>query len=82
MKKKQGSAAMWDVIIRIGGAAGTDLTIEKCPWIRTLTLNAKSDRCMASSMMFHVKPLASIYMENTWLWVAGKLVHCRKELAF
>jgi hypothetical protein len=71
-EEAQGSAAMWDVLVRIGGAAGTDLTMEKCPWTRAFAKNAKSDSCMASSLMLHVKPLASIYLENAWFWVAGK----------
>jgi hypothetical protein len=48
---------------------GTDLTLDKCPWTRTFEAGPNS--CMASSIMLHVKPKASIYMENVWLWVAG-----------
>jgi hypothetical protein len=65
---QQGSAAMWDVIIRVGGAKGTDLTVEKCLWTREFQ---KNDHCMAGSMMLHVTSDASIYMENMWFWVAG-----------
>lgn len=28
---------------------------------------------MASSMMLHVTREASIYLENSWFWVAGEL---------
>jgi hypothetical protein len=62
----KGSAAMWDVIVRVGGAAGTDLTVENCLWSRRFQRD-----CMSSSMMLHVTPKASIYMENMWFWVAG-----------
>ena len=66
---KQGSAAMWDVIVRVGGAKGTDLTLEQCPWTRIL--EKVPDKCTASTLMLHVKSYASIYMENAWFWIAG-----------
>jgi hypothetical protein len=67
---QQGSAAMWDNVFRVGGAKGTDLLLDKCVWTRRFEQN---DYCMASSLMLHVTSKSSIYMENMWLWVAGKI---------
>jgi hypothetical protein len=74
----QGSAAMWDVVFRVGGAKGSDLTVQECPWIRSFPRDRQNpgsatDKCMASSLMLHVTQKSSIYMENMWFWVAGKL---------
>lgn len=78
-EKETGSAAMWEVAVRIGGAQGTDLQTKQCHkdismdkkyhprvWKRT-----NQRRCFAGLIMLHVTKLASIYMENMWLWVAG-----------
>jgi hypothetical protein len=75
---QQGSAAIWDVIFRVGGAVGTELTMKECHWTRKFTplAGGKSsrlpDKCMAATLMLHVTEKSSIYMENSWLWVAGK----------
>ncbi|EER40925.1 exo-beta-1,3-glucanase [Histoplasma capsulatum H143] len=60
----QGSAAMWDSHIRVGGAAGTDLDIETCPKFEF------SDACICASLLFHITPQASGYFENVWIWLA------------
>ncbi|KAK6356098.1 hypothetical protein TWF718_000473 [Orbilia javanica] len=62
----QGSAAMWDSHFRIGGAAGTDLQATNCP---KLTGFVNPD-CIAASLMLHITPQASAYLENVWAWVA------------
>jgi hypothetical protein len=74
---EQGSAAMWDVIFRVGGALGTELTMKECHWTRKFTspkgkYQGPADKCMAATLMLHVTEKSSIYLENTWLWVAGK----------
>ncbi len=61
-----GSAGLWDVHVRVGGATGTQLTSLECPASRTGT-NAG---CNAASLMMHITPLASGYFENMWLWLA------------
>jgi hypothetical protein len=66
---QQGSAAMWDVIFRVGGAKGTDLTTRECHWTRRFE---SDDNCMACSLMLHLTTKSSIYMENMWFWVAGE----------
>lgn len=60
----QGSAAMWDCHVRIGGAKGTDLDVADCP------VSGINRKCMAGAMMFHMTKSASAYIENMWLWVA------------
>ncbi|KAF2420739.1 pectin lyase-like protein [Tothia fuscella] len=62
----QGSAAIWDTIVRVGGAMGTGLTETTCHQFG----KQQKEKCMASTIMLHVTTQASIYMENVWLWVA------------
>ncbi|KAH7017946.1 pectate lyase superfamily protein-domain-containing protein [Microdochium trichocladiopsis] len=61
-----GSAGLWDVHVRLGGAVGTQLTPAECPPIRS-GLNPAS--CQVASMMLHVTRRASGYFDNVWLWV-------------
>jgi hypothetical protein len=61
-----GTAAMWDVHVRVGGATGTGLTPDECPAIR----NGVNPNCNAASLMMHITPTASGYFENIWLWLA------------
>lgn len=61
-----GSAGMWDVHVRVGGATGTGLTPDECPAL----LNGVNARCNAASFMMHLTPSASGYFENIWLWVS------------
>jgi glucan 1,3-beta-glucosidase len=63
----QGSAAMWDSHFRIGGAAGTDLSLADCPQAGGL-----QEKCMAASMLLHVTEQASGYFENIWAWTADQ----------
>ncbi|EGC45360.1 exo-beta-1,3-glucanase [Histoplasma capsulatum var. duboisii H88] len=63
-ENSQGSAAMWDSHVRVGGAFGTDLDIETCPKFEF------SDACICASLLFHVTPQASGYFENVWIWLA------------
>ncbi|RJE26608.1 hypothetical protein PHISCL_01022 [Aspergillus sclerotialis] len=61
----QGSAAMWDSHFRVGGAKGSDLSIDDCP-----RLDGVNDKCMAANLLMHVTRHASGYFENVWAWVA------------
>lgn len=61
----QGSAAMWDSHVRIGGSVGSDLQVEQCPESSEVSSN-----CLAATMMMHVTSGASGYFENNWLWTA------------
>ncbi|KAK0102135.1 hypothetical protein ONS96_006099 [Cadophora gregata f. sp. sojae] len=62
----KGSAALWDVHVRLGGATGTQLTPAECPPIKTGTNPSK---CQVASMLLHVTKKASGYFDNMWLWV-------------
>lgn len=62
------SAAMWDSHFRVGGAKGSDLTINECPKL------SYNEKCIAASLLFHVTAKASGYFENVWVWTADQLV--------
>jgi hypothetical protein len=66
-----GSAALWDVHVRLGGATGTQLTPADCPPITSGTNPAK---CQVASMLLHVTKKASGYFDNMWLWVADHMI--------
>ncbi|KAJ4199814.1 hypothetical protein NW759_016024 [Fusarium solani] len=64
-----GSAGLFDVHFRVAGSAGTKLqsdTCKKTPEVKT----EPNPECVGAFMLMHVTKQASIYMENTWLWVA------------
>ncbi|CBQ70801.1 probable beta-1,3 exoglucanase precursor [Sporisorium reilianum SRZ2] len=61
----QGSAAIWDSHIRVGGFAGTNLEADKCARDQPL-----SDDCRASFLNLHLTTSSSAYMENVWVWTA------------
>jgi hypothetical protein len=55
-----------DSHFRVGGAIGSNLQKETCA--------KKSGRinpeCKAASMLLHLKPESTAYLENVWAWVA------------
>lgn len=62
----KGSAAMWDSHIRVGGAIGSKLQKEQCPkQTRRVNLN-----CIAASLLLHLTPSSTAYLETIWVWVA------------
>ncbi|KAK1992398.1 glucan 1,3-beta-glucosidase [Colletotrichum falcatum] len=66
-------AGMWDVHVRVGGFAGTQLQLGQCPKTPEVTVTAETvDRsCIAAFMSMHVtRPSSNLFMENCWLWVA------------
>ncbi|KAL2705751.1 hypothetical protein AAEP93_001001 [Penicillium crustosum] len=65
----QGSAGMWDVHFRIGGAAGTELQSDTCPKTPKEKTTPKKE-CMAAFMLLHITQKGSAYLENTWFWTA------------
>ncbi|KAJ5091394.1 Exo-1,3-beta-D-glucanase [Penicillium alfredii] len=67
--ESQGSAGMWDVHFRIGGAAGTGLQSDTCPKTPRAETKPKAD-CIAAFMLLHITEKASAYLENTWMWTA------------
>ncbi|RLL97668.1 hypothetical protein CFD26_105896 [Aspergillus turcosus] len=62
----KGSAAMWDSHIRVGGAIGSNLQREQCPK-QTGRVNPG---CIAASLLLHLTPSSTPYLENVWTWVA------------
>lgn len=63
-------AGIWDVHIRIGGFAGSDLQKEQCSTTRNQT-NVIKVNCIAAYMGMHITDSASnLYMENNWFWVS------------
>ncbi|KAK1975526.1 glucan 1,3-beta-glucosidase [Colletotrichum cereale] len=66
-------AGMWDVHIRVGGFAGTQLQLAQCPTTpeATVTADTLDGNCIAAFMSMHVtKSSSNLLMENCWLWVA------------
>ncbi|KAK2033777.1 glucan 1,3-beta-glucosidase [Colletotrichum zoysiae] len=66
-------AGMWDVHVRVGGFAGTQLQLAQCPKTPDVAITADTvDRnCIAAFMSMHItKPSSNLFMENCWLWVA------------
>ena len=66
----QGASAMWDVHMRIGGSAGTGLQSDTCAKNPNVTTVATNSSCQGAFLLLHVTQQASIYLENTWFWVA------------
>ncbi|OBT80414.1 hypothetical protein VF21_00738 [Pseudogymnoascus sp. 05NY08] len=52
--------------VRIGGAAGSDLSVKNCPKQSGII----NSRCKAASLLMHLKPKSTAYLENVWLWTA------------
>ena len=67
--QNQGSAGLWDVHFRIGGSAGTQLELEQCAKNPNIT-NPIKPECFGAFLMFHATDKSSVYLENTWFWVA------------
>ncbi|KAK6519258.1 hypothetical protein TWF281_003094 [Arthrobotrys megalospora] len=62
----QGSAGMWDCVIRVGGAHGSNLQAANCPKLTTSINN----NCIAGSLLLRVTSQANGYFENVWGWTA------------
>ncbi|OAX78460.1 hypothetical protein ACJ72_07232 [Emergomyces africanus] len=65
----QGSVGMWDVHLRIGGSAGTELQSDHCAKTPNST-TTPDPKCVGAFMLMHITKQASGYFENTWLWVS------------
>ncbi|KAK2846374.1 hypothetical protein FQN49_005788 [Arthroderma sp. PD_2] len=62
----RGSAAIWDSHFRVGGAIGSKLQRGNCP----KSSGTVKSGCKAASLLLHMTPKSSAYMENIWAWVA------------
>jgi hypothetical protein len=69
--EKQGSAVLWDVHARVGGALGTDQNPSDCP---PITSGTNPKNCQVATMLMHITPKASGLFDNMWLWVADHLI--------
>lgn len=66
---QQGASGMWDVHFRIGGSAGTKLQSDTCAKNPSVIAPA-NPACEGAFLLLHVTKQASVYLENTWFWVA------------
>jgi hypothetical protein len=63
-------SGLWDVHVRVGGFAGSQLQVGECP-ITPDQQNHVNPSCVAGYMGMHITPSArNLYMENNWIWVA------------
>ncbi|KAL8829346.1 MAG: hypothetical protein Q9170_006207 [Blastenia crenularia] len=63
-------SGMWDVHVRIGGFAGSDLQLADCPATPETTSNV-NEKCIGAHTSMHVTTgVRGLYMENVWLWTA------------
>lgn len=66
-------SGMWDVHVRVGGFAGSQLQLAQCPTTPKTTTPPASPNanCISDFLSMHVTSGASgLYMENCWIWVA------------
>ncbi|KAL9014637.1 MAG: hypothetical protein Q9173_000714 [Seirophora scorigena] len=63
-------SGMWDVHVRIGGFAGSNLQLADC--LATPNQNGMvNEKCIgAHTAMYVTKGARGLYMENVWLWTA------------
>ncbi|QDS77507.1 hypothetical protein FKW77_000507 [Venturia effusa] len=65
----QGANGMWDVHVRIGGSAGTELQSDKCSKNPNAT-HVPNPECIGAHTMFHATASSSVYLENCWFWTS------------
>lgn len=65
-ESSKGSVGLWDTHFRVGGAIGSNLQRGNCPK-KSGKINPS---CKAGSMLMHLKPDSTAYLENVWAWVA------------
>ncbi|EIM83048.1 exo-beta-1-3-glucanase [Stereum hirsutum FP-91666 SS1] len=63
---QQGAAGMWDTLIRLGGATGTNIQEAQCA---NTTANTGTN-CFAAFLGLHLTAGSSAYLEGTWVWLA------------
>lgn len=68
-----GPSGMWDVHVRIGGFAGSDLELKDCPKTpeKIATLKNIDQDCVSGFLSWHItRDAGGLYQENNWVWVA------------
>lgn len=66
-------SGIWDVHVRIGGYAGSQLQVAQCPTTPGIATSPATPKasCISGFLSMHVTPSASgLYMENCWIWTA------------
>jgi glucan 1,3-beta-glucosidase len=66
-------SGLWDVHVRVGGFAGSDLQLAECAKTpnTTITEDNLQQECIAAFLSVHITSTAAgLYMENCWIWVA------------
>lgn len=64
-----GSCGMWDVHMRIGGSAGTNLQSDKCSKNPSV-IGPANPACEGAFLMLHITSKGSVLLENNWFWAA------------
>ena len=68
-----GPSGLWDVHVRVGGFAGSDLLINDCPVDTTTAIPPAPipEKCIAGFMSMHItSSAANLQLDATWLWTA------------
>jgi len=66
-------SGLWEVHVRIGGFAGSDLQLPECAKTPNITITAANlpTQCVSGFLSFHITAASSgLLMENCWIWVA------------
>ena len=64
-------SGLWDVHVRVGGFAGSELQLAQCAKTPETPATTADPACVAAFMSVHVtKSAGGVYMENCWVWVA------------
>ncbi|TFY80464.1 hypothetical protein EWM64_g3546 [Hericium alpestre] len=64
---QQGAAGVWDALVRIGGAVGTNIQTAQCP---SSNANTGNNNCFGAFMGVHLTSGSSAYLEGLWVWLA------------
>lgn len=68
-----GPSGLWDVHVRVGGFAGSDLQINDCPIDRSTAIPPAPvpEKCIAGFMSMHItSSAANLQLDAAWLWTA------------
>lgn len=65
-------SGLWDVHVRVGGFAGSELQVAQCPKATPGSAAVVVDpACVAAYLSMHVtRSAGNLYVENGWVWVA------------
>lgn len=72
-KTTSGPSGLWDVHVRVGGFAGSDLLISDCPVDRSTAVPPAPvpSQCVAGFMSMHITATATnLQLDAAWLWTA------------